>query len=121
MRVRTIVAVSAFAGLSAAGVLAAGSASAATPIAIPEVGAVGVALSPGETQALANGPVPALVEKYAPRDALSVSLAPDSALPEEDSRIYADMPEIIREAASHPNGSIAVVAVPDGVVIVQDF
>ncbi|MBL1078543.1 hypothetical protein JK358_29470 [Nocardia sp. 2] len=121
MRTRTILAVTAFAGLPAAAVVAAGTASAATPVVVPQYGVYGVALSPGETRALADGPLPALVEHYAPRNIISVSIQPDSALRQENSRIYADMPQIIREAADHPGGSVDVVATPNGVVILQDW
>ncbi|MEC3915390.1 hypothetical protein [Nocardia sp. CDC160] len=124
MRVRTIAATAtatAVTGLAFAGFFATGTASAATPYVIPQIGAAGLALSPGETQSLANSPVPALVDRFAPRDFVSVGMEPDSTLPQDDTGVYADMPAIIGEAAAHPNGSVDVVWVDGGLVVLQDW
>ncbi|MEC3957219.1 hypothetical protein VMT65_29590 [Nocardia sp. CDC153] len=122
MRVRTIAAsATAVTGLALAGLFATGTASAATPYVIPQLGAAGLALSPGETQSLASSPVPALVDRFAPRDFVTVGMEPDSTLPQDDTGVYADMPAIIGEAAAHPNGTVDVVWVDGGLVVLQDW
>ncbi|MGV9662529.1 hypothetical protein ACWDUL_30515 [Nocardia niigatensis] len=119
MRVRTFVfTAAACAGLGLAA-MAAGTASAATPFVIPEVGAAGVELNHGETQALADSPIPALVERYVPRNSLIVGLEPDSQLTQKNGAVFADMPAIIGEAASHPDGSVDVVLAPKGLAVFQ--
>ncbi|MVU76177.1 hypothetical protein GPX89_02850 [Nocardia sp. ET3-3] len=120
MRVRTIAATAAACtGIALAGSAVAGTASAATPFLIPQAGAAGVELSPGETQALANSPIPALIDRYGPRDMVSVDLESDSTLPQTGDAVYADMPSIVGEAASHPDGEVALALVPEGLVVLQ--
>ncbi|MFE3190486.1 hypothetical protein ACFXHA_15835 [Nocardia sp. NPDC059240] len=120
MRVRTLAATAATAtGLALAGSAVAGNASAATPFVIPQIGAVGVELSPGETQGLANGPLPALVDRFAPDGAVSVIIQPDSKLPQDADYIYADMPSIVGEAAAHPGGSVDLVVDSEGLAVIQ--
>ncbi|GAB2546333.1 hypothetical protein [Nocardia heshunensis] len=120
MRVRTLAATAAtLTGFAVAGMAVAGTASAATPFVIPQAGAAGLELSPGETQALANGPVPALVDRFAPDGLVSVVVQPDSKLPQDADYIYADMPTIVGEAASHPNGSVDLVVDSEGLAVIQ--
>ncbi|AYF74117.1 hypothetical protein D7D52_09845 [Nocardia yunnanensis] len=120
MRVRTFAAtVATFAGLGLAGLAVAGNASAATPFVIPQIGAAGVELSHQETQSLASGPLPGLVDHFAPTGAVTVALQPDSALPQDEDYIYADMPSIVGEAASRPDGSVDLVVAPEGLAVVQ--
>lgn len=120
MRVRTFaLAAAACAGLGLAGSAWAGTASAATPFVIPQIGAAGVELDHGETQALAESPIPALVDRYAPHDAVIVGLQPDSTLLENGHAVFADMPAIVGEAAAHPGGSVDVVLSPKGLGVFQ--
>ncbi|WP_282783276.1 MULTISPECIES: hypothetical protein [unclassified Nocardia] len=107
-------------GIVAATVIGAGSAAAATPVAGP--GAVGLELTPGETAALASGPVPALVDQVVPYNATSVALAPGSQLAENDAWRFAPLRDIIGEAAAHPGGNVAVLVSPaDGLIVVQNW
>ncbi|MGW4243731.1 hypothetical protein [Nocardia sp. NPDC004722] len=120
MRIRTVVATGVtLTGLAVAGLAVAGTASAATPFVIPDAGAAGLELSPGETQALANGPVPALVDRFVPESAISVGVQPDSRLPQDGDYIYADMPSIVGEAAAHPGGSVDVLVDSEGLAVIQ--
>ncbi|GAB0103637.1 hypothetical protein JMUB6875_26100 [Nocardia sp. JMUB6875] len=120
MRVRTLAASAALlTGFAIAGLAVSGTASAATPFVIPQIGAAGVELSPGETQSLANSPAPALVDRFAPPGAVTVALEPDSKLPQDEDYIYADMPSIVGEAAAHPNGSVDLVVDSEGLAVVQ--
>ncbi|MFJ9365514.1 hypothetical protein ACIRRA_13995 [Nocardia sp. NPDC101769] len=120
MRVRTFaLAAAACAGLGLAGSAGAGTASAATPFVIPQIGAAGVELDHGETQALADSPVPALIDRYAPRNAVIVGLQPDSTFAQNGNAVFADIPAIVGEAAAHPDGSVDVVLSPKGLGIFQ--
>lgn len=122
MRTRTFVTASAFAGLAVAGIIGAGSASAATPFAVPQAGAVGVELNNGETQALANSPLPALVDRFVPKDAVTVGTMPDSQLPQDADYVYAPLKDIVGEAGSRPGGSVDVAYGPSvGLVVVQNW
>ncbi|MFE3223003.1 hypothetical protein [Nocardia sp. NPDC059228] len=120
MRVRTFaLAAAACAGLGLAGLAAAGTASAATPFVIPQVGAAGVELNHNETQALAESPIPALIDRYAPHNAVIVGLQPDSTLIQNGQAVFADMPAVVGEAADHPDGSVDVVLSPKGLGVFQ--
>jgi len=124
MRTRTIAATIVIAAATAAvaGVLGAGSAAAAVPVTNPKSGGIGVEFNHGETQALANGPIPALIEQVVPSSAISVSIRPDSQLHANGGHVYADMPDVIGEAAGRPNGKVAMVLDPGpGLVVVQDW
>lgn len=101
------------------GFAVAGTASAATPFAIPDVGAIGVEFSPGETRSLAGSPVPALADRFVPHTALSVGIQPDSTLPHDGDRVFAGINEIVREAASRPGGSVDVLVDSEGVAVLQ--
>ncbi|MTE13260.1 hypothetical protein [Nocardia aurantiaca] len=120
MRVRTFAIIAAAcAGLGLAGSAVTGTASAATPFVIPQIGAAGVELTHDETQALADSPVPVLIERYAPRNAVIIGLKSDSTLAQNGNSVYADMPAIIGEAAGHPDGSVDMALTPKGLVILQ--
>lgn len=119
MRIRAFALTAATAGTVAiAGLIGAGSASAATPFVITGGGA-GVELSPGETQSLADSPIPALADRYVPHSALSVGVQPDSALPQDGTHVFAGLNEIVREAASRPGGSVDVLVDSEGVAVLQ--
>ncbi|MGF6886111.1 hypothetical protein ABIA39_000078 [Nocardia sp. GAS34] len=118
MRTRTLVVAAAAAAV--AGMVGAGSAAAAAPVVNPKIGGIGIEFDHGETQSLANGPVPALLEQVVPRSAISVSIRPDSQLRAIGNHVYADMPGVINEAASHPDGRFALVVAPGPrLVVVQ--
>ncbi|MFE2999866.1 hypothetical protein ACFXG4_33300 [Nocardia sp. NPDC059246] len=120
MRVRTFaLAAAACAGLGLAGSAGAGTASAATPFVIPQISAAGVELDHGETQALAESPIPALIDRYAPHNAVILGLQPDSTLIENGHAVFADMPAVVGEAAAHPDGSVDVVLSPKGLGVFQ--
>ncbi|MFI6867512.1 hypothetical protein [Nocardia sp. NPDC050406] len=120
MRTRTYVTV--VAGFVAAGIVGAATASAATPFAVPQAGVVGVELNTGETQALANSPVPALVDRYVPKDQVTVATMPDSGLPQDADYVYAPLKDIVGEAGSKPGGGVDVAYGPGvGLVIVQNW
>ncbi|APB00897.1 hypothetical protein [Nocardia seriolae] len=122
MRVRTIAAPAVLVtGFAIAGLATTGTASAATPFVIPQIGAAGVELSPGETQALANSPIPALVDRFAPGPAVSVGVQPDSQIPHDGTYVFADMPTIVGEAAAHPNGSVDILVDGEGVAVIQEW
>ncbi|WP_067828943.1 hypothetical protein [Nocardia inohanensis] len=121
MRVRTFIVTSALAGVTIAGAVAAGTASAATPFVIPQAGAAGLELSPAETGALANSPIPALADRYAPNGLVTVVVQPDSALPQDDYSVYAGLRDIVAEAANHPGGTVDLIVDSEGVVLLQDW
>ncbi|MEV6773546.1 hypothetical protein AB0N05_33435 [Nocardia sp. NPDC051030] len=108
-------------GVVATALLGDGFASAATPLTAP--GAVGVQLSPGETAALANGPVLALADKVIPYDATSVALAPGSQLAANDAWKYASLRDIIGETTTQPGGHVDLFVAPGdgGLIVVQDW
>ncbi|WP_216897140.1 hypothetical protein [Nocardia alni] len=110
MRARTIVIAAAAAAV--AGLAGAGTASAANPVTNPKTGGFGIQLNAGETQSFANGPIPALLDEVLPGSAMAVSIRPDSQLRTSGNRVYADLPSVAREAASHPGGRIALVVDP---------
>lgn len=118
MRVRALLIASALTGAATAA-LATGTSAAATPFVIPQAGAVGVELSPGETQSLANSPIPALVDRYAPHSALAVDVEPNSTLPQDDQYVFAGIQDVVGEAADHPGGSVDLIADSEGVVVAQ--
>jgi hypothetical protein len=95
------------AGVALAGALGAGSASALTPVWAPEAGIVGVDLNHGETTALANSPVPGLLDGFI-RAHGSVDLDKSSILPTGHTVVFADFSDIVAEAALAPNGAIGL-------------
>ncbi|MFI1913599.1 hypothetical protein [Nocardia sp. NPDC020380] len=121
MRARVLIVTAALATATAAGLLAAGTASAATPIAIPQFGAYGLELSHGETQSLANSPLPALVDRFVPHSAVTVGIQPDSALPQDNSNVYAGLNDIVGEAASRPGGQVDVLLDTQGLIVFQQW
>ncbi|GAB4586277.1 hypothetical protein [Nocardia sp. IFM 10818] len=118
MRTRLItLTVSAVAVTALAG---AGAATAATPLVGP--GAVGVELSPGKTAALADSPVPAVVDTLVPYDLTTVSLAPSSQLEADDAWRFASLHDIIGETVDHPGGHVVLgIAAEDGLIVIQDW
>lgn len=118
MRVRTF-AFAALAGSAFAGLVSLGTASAATPFVIPDAATVGVELTPGETQSLASGPLPALVDRFVPSSSVTVGVMPDSRLPQDDKYVYADVNSIVGEAASRPGGSVDVLIDSEGLAVLQ--
>ena len=86
--------------------LAAGTAGAATPVVDPGAGRVGVSLSPQETAALSDGPIPALVGRAIPGNRTGVHLAPDSYFEDDNGRIVTSLEGLFHETASHPGGYI---------------
>jgi len=118
MRTRTLVIAAAAAAV--AGMVGAGSAAAAAPVTNPKTGGIGIEFDHGETQSLADGPIPALIEQVVPRSDISVAIRPDSQLRAIGNHVYADMPDVINEAANHPGGRVALVVDPGPqLVIVQ--
>lgn len=121
MNVRTI-ALAVATTAAAAAVIGAGTAAAAVPIAAPDEGLYGVQLSPGETQALANGPVPALIGQAVPKGNLSVGVEPDSNLDQDEGFVYASLREVIGEAANRPDGKVDLLIAPGPeLVVFQDW
>jgi hypothetical protein len=107
MRIRTtVVAVgTVLAGAVIAATVAAGPASALRPVIDPANGVyAGVALDHGETAAVANTPIPALVEQAFPGATYDVD--PASQLPQRGGLLYADLPAVVGEAAGSPQGRI---------------
>ncbi|WP_067683976.1 hypothetical protein [Nocardia miyunensis] len=113
MRARTVViaTVATAAGI-AAGFAGAGSAAAIAPVTVPRTGGVGVELNHGETQAFANGPIPALIDQALPGDAIAVGIGRGSQLPRNGNHVQADLPSIVTEAAGRPGGRVALVLQP---------
>ncbi|MCU1648480.1 MAG: hypothetical protein JWN03_8755 [Nocardia sp.] len=121
MRVRALVITSALAGVTIAGLVGAGTASAATPFVIPDAGAAGLELSPGETQSLSSGPIPALVDRYVPSSSVSVGVRPDSKLPQDEDYVFGGLGDVIGEAANRPGGSVDVLVDSGGLVVLQQW
>ncbi|MEV6066670.1 hypothetical protein AB0L82_09000 [Nocardia sp. NPDC052001] len=107
MRTTLLVGVAGVAAAIAA-VTTAGTAAAAEPIVIPEAGFAGVWLTPGETAALANSPLPDMADGVISPAATRVSMAPGSTLANPDGSTYASNAAILGEAAAHPGGSAGV-------------
>lgn len=120
MRARTVVmaAVATAAGITA-GCVGAGSAAAIAPVTVPRLGGAGVELNHGETQAFANGPIPALIDEALPPDAIAVGIGRDSQLPRSGNHVRADLPSIVTEAANKPNGRIALLLRGPELTVVQ--
>ncbi|MBF6333750.1 hypothetical protein [Nocardia transvalensis] len=94
----------------AAGALAGiGTAGAATPIALPDEGRIGLNLSHDETAALAGGPIPALVTMVVPPSRMGAGLRPDTQLHrDENGGIRASLRQVIMEASEHPDGTVTI-------------
>ncbi|MRH87124.1 hypothetical protein GFY24_06535 [Nocardia sp. SYP-A9097] len=96
-------------GISAGLIAGAGQASAGTPIAQPDQGRIGVALSHDETAALADGPIPAVVSMFVPLSRMGAGLKPDTTIYRDDSGgVHASLRQVVAEAADHPDGSVVV-------------
>ncbi len=86
-----------------------GTAGAATPIAMPDEGRIGLTLSHDETAALADGPVPALVAMLVPPSRTGAGLRPDTQLYRDDNGgIHATLRQVILEASEHPDGTVTL-------------
>lgn len=95
------------AGVGAA--VSAGSAVAVTPVGDPANGIVaGLGFNHGETEALANSPIPGVLGIGLVAPAVVVHVPAESALQHEDGKVLADMPTVWRDAAGAPTGKIAV-------------
>ncbi|MEV5651834.1 hypothetical protein AB0L57_26610 [Nocardia sp. NPDC052254] len=93
----------------AGSVAAAAGASAAAPVIQPDQGRAGVVLNHDETDALADGPLPALVTMVIPQNRIGAGLKPDTQLyHDENGNVHASLRQVIQEAASHPDGNVAV-------------
>lgn len=108
MRTTSIISTAALGAAAAVCLATAGSASAAEPIVVPELGIAGVWLTPGETAALASSPLPDLVDAVVPPSSTRVLIGPESALVNPDGSTYASNAQILGEAAAHPDGAAAV-------------
>lgn len=86
--------------------LAAGTAGAATPLVDPGNGRIGVSLSPSETGALSEGPVPALVGRAFEGSKTGVRLEQGSEFDDSNGRIATSLEGLFRETATHPGGYI---------------
>ena len=96
------------AGATLAAVVGGGTASAITPYTDPTTGALGVGLSHSDTVALANSPIPDLVDRIVPANKTGIGLGPGSSLPQANGRLFAPLSAIVGEAAAHPNGYVNV-------------
>ncbi|MEV6771731.1 hypothetical protein AB0N05_24210 [Nocardia sp. NPDC051030] len=121
MRARVIALTATVSGAVIAGAIAAGTAAAVTPVGYPQYGTYGVELSHGETQALANSPIPALADRFFPGPVISVGTAPGSTLPQDDYHVFAGLPDVVGEAAAHPGGTVDIYADSQGVMVIQDW
>ena len=90
-------------------IAAAAAAGAVAPVIQPDQGRAGVILSHDETGALADGPLPALVTMVIPENRIGAGLKPDTELyHDQNGNVHASLRQVIQEAASHPDGSVAV-------------
>ncbi len=88
-------------------VLGAGAAQAAEPVAQPD--RLGLQLSHAETQAVAGGPIPALVSMVVPLNRIGVGLKPDTGIyKDENGGVHASLRQAIMEAADRPDGTITL-------------
>jgi len=95
--------------LSGAALIATATASAALPLVQPEQGRIGVDLSHGETAALADGPLPALISKVVPLSRMGAGLRPDTRIyRDEHGGVHASLRELLLESADHPGGHVLV-------------
>ncbi|MFJ4658920.1 hypothetical protein ACIP5Y_47255 [Nocardia sp. NPDC088792] len=131
MRTRTLftAATGLVATAAALTVLDAGTAAAFQPVSDPDFGATGVWLNPGETAAIANSPIPNLIDAAVPPQGHVIWLEDDSTIPADENGVFASDAQIIGEAASHPGGTVGLFLLdpsnpytPGGQVgIVQDW
>ncbi|MCC3317521.1 hypothetical protein [Nocardia africana] len=92
-------------------VAAATQAAAATPVVQPDQQRAGVVLTHDETAALGDGPIPALVTMVVPESRIGAGLKPDTQLyHDQNGNVHASLRQVIEEAASHPDGSVVVMA-----------
>ncbi|WP_433682452.1 hypothetical protein [Nocardia sp. CA-119907] len=95
------------AAVAAAISFGAGSAAAADPITQPD--RVGLHLNHSETEALGDGPVPALITMVVPLSRIGAGLKGDSEIyHDENGGVHASLRQVITEAASHPDGTVAL-------------
>ncbi|WP_433730912.1 hypothetical protein ACQP0C_04760 [Nocardia sp. CA-129566] len=93
------------AAIAAAVTFGAGSAAAADPIAQPD--RVGLHLNHAETEALGDGPVPALITMVVPLSRIGAGLKSDSEIyHDENGGVHASLRQVITEAAGHPDGTV---------------
>ncbi|MCM6775992.1 hypothetical protein NDR87_20145 [Nocardia sp. CDC159] len=129
MRIRTVVATvgTAVVGGAIAATVTAGPAAAFRPIINDARNGivVGVGLDHGETVAVANSPIPALLDQAFPNT--QYWMDPASQLPQDDEYVYADLPAVFTETARDPQGQIAFAVVNPAMyeghnsIIVQDL
>ncbi|PXX65004.1 hypothetical protein DFR70_10465 [Nocardia tenerifensis] len=93
--------------VGAAVAFGAGAAAAVEPIAQPD--RIGVQLSHAETQAVAGGPLPAVVTMFVPLNRIGVGLKADTGIyKDENGGVHASLRQAIGEAANHPDGTITL-------------
>lgn len=110
MRIRSIAAAAGI-GVGVAAVAAIGTAQAATPKVLPDIGAAGVAFNHQETVALAGTPVPNILGMGLLAPITSVHVDEHSSIEVEGGRVHADMPTVFQDAAAQPNGRITIAVV----------
>ncbi|MFC9896702.1 hypothetical protein ACFVMC_23715 [Nocardia sp. NPDC127579] len=98
----------ALAALTAAAVgFGSGTAAALDPVVQPDQGRAGVRLSHGETEAVAAGPMPALITMFVPLTKIGAGLHPDTEIYRDQyGGVYASLRQVIAESAEHPDGTI---------------
>ncbi|WP_155982052.1 hypothetical protein [Nocardia sp. BMG111209] len=86
----------------------AGTAAAIVPVAQPDDARIGVQLDHGETKALAQGPLPALIGMIVPAGRVGAGLHQDTQLFKDDrGGVHASLRQVIMEAADHQDGSVS--------------
>ncbi|MFI9504840.1 hypothetical protein [Nocardia sp. NPDC052566] len=94
--------------VTAASLVGGAVANAATPLSVPELGAVGYWLTPDETAALAKSAIPDVVDRLVPADRTRVGLADGSRLGAPGNVTFASNAQVLGEVAEHPGGTAAV-------------
>ncbi|WP_216916917.1 hypothetical protein OG225_30740 [Nocardia sp. NBC_01377] len=109
MRITVIRTVTLAAVSAAAVCFGAATATAAVPLAQPDQGRIGVQLSHGETEALAGGPIPALVTMVVPLNRIGAGLHSDTQIYRDaNGGVHASLRQVISETTNHPDGSITL-------------
>ncbi|UFS93410.1 hypothetical protein [Nocardia huaxiensis] len=109
--IRSVVA-GCFVGAAFTSIFGAGSASAVQLYGPHEPGDgpyVGLTLTHDETVAVANSPIPAILDGVIPNSELRYALNPGSTVPVQDSRTDASVSDVVTEAARHPDGIVSLV------------
>ncbi|WP_328388787.1 hypothetical protein [Nocardia sp. NBC_00416] len=93
--------------------LGGGAAAAAEPVVDPDNARAGVRLNNPETAALAEGPVPALVDHVVPPSRIGAGLQSDTRLyRDENGAVHASLRQVILEAADNGGSVIVFFHVP---------